>query len=303
MITMLRQWTGVEVKALREARRMSFVEFGAHLGVADRSVERWEAGGAAVKPWPVNQAALDTSLRALSLEERRRFTALVPDSVREEDETDIPEQPTLIRHPIDGKTMAGVGEGIFLAGASEQPVWLPGFWIDVFPVTNADYGRFVAATGHPAPQHWDGNRAPKPFTGHPVVWVSHDDATRYAQWAQKQLPTAAQWEKAARGTQGDIWPWGNTATPAKCNCKSSRIGTTTPVDQYKSGVSPYGVYDLCGNVWEWLASATTRDRFELKGSAFTSLFDRAVPAEFNDAHREMLDDDTGFRCVTADPAR
>lgn len=300
MITMLQRWTGVEVRALREARRMSLVEFAAHLGVPTRSVERWEAGGAAVKPRPVNQAALDTSLRELTVEERRRFTDLVPGSLREDEDADLPEQPTLLRHPVDGRPMTWIPEGIYLAGLHEQAVWVAGFWMDVFPVTNADYARFVSATGYPAPRHWEGNRPAKVLASHPVVWVTHDDATAYATWAHKQLPTAAQWEKAARGTQGNAWPWGNTVSPAKCNCKGSRIGTTTPVDQYKSGVSPYGIYDLCGNVWEWQSTETARDRYELKGSAFTSLYDRAAPAAFNDAHREMLDDDTGFRCVTTE---
>lgn len=72
----------------------------------------------------------------------------------------------------------------------------------------------------------------------------------------------------------------------------------TPVDRYRSGTSPYGVYDMCGDVWEWCADETSRSRHELKGSAFTSSFVRAAPSMFNDAIAEMLDDDTGFRCVS-----
>lgn len=87
-------------------------------------------------------------------------------------------------------------------------------------------------------------------------------------------------------------------TPAKCNCKVfDGAGTTTPVDCYKSSVSPYGVCDLCGNVWEWCATESTPGSFELKGSSFSSLLEAARPAAFNDANHLMCDDDTGFRCA------
>ena len=98
--------------------------------------------------------------------------------------------------------------------------------------------------------------------------------------------------------RGDVYPWGNQLTPAKCNVRDSGPGTTTPVDRYHSGVSPFGVYDMCGNTWEWLATCSQSSRYELKGSAFTSPFIRATPSTFNDASATMLDDDTGFRCVT-----
>lgn len=301
MILLVGSWTGVEVGALREARRMSIVEFAAHLGVPTRRVEKWEAGGAGVRPRPVNQAALDTSLKTLTTEERLRFTGLVgPGTLSDGRELDVPEHPVHAHHPVDGKVMTWIPEGIYLSGPQEKPVWVAGFYIDIYPTTNADYARFVTATDHTPPRHWESGVPAAEIADHPVVWVSWSDATAYAQWGRKQLPTTAQWEKTARGTRGNVWPWGNAPTPAKINCRGSGPGRTTPVDRYKSGVSPYGLYDLCGNVWEWLSTESTSDRYELKGSAFTSPFDRAMPSAFNDAHFAMLDDDTGFRCVTTE---
>ena len=297
----VRQWSGKEVRALREARRMSIREFAEHLGVSHRMVSKWEAGGPAIQPRPMNQAALDTSLNQASPDERTRFAALVDESVL----TTIPGQATArsdathVRHPADGKLMALVEAGVFLSGTNNEPVWLAGFYIDVYPTTNADYSRFVEATGHPAPEHWQDGICPSELSDHPVVFVNWHDANAYARWADKGLPTAQQWEKAARGARGNTYPWGNQPTPAKCNVRDLGPGHTTPVDRYQSGASPYGVYDLCGNVWEWCRSETTPCRFELKGSAFTSGFDRVTPSNFNDADAKMLDDDTGFRCVVA----
>lgn len=152
---------------------------------------------------------------------------------------------------------------------------------------------------HTPPQHWNQDgKPPSTLLDHPVVFVTWHDAAAYAAWAAKSLPNSQQWEKAARGTRGDTYPWGSQLTPAKCNVRESGIRNTTPADRYHSGVSPYEVYDLCGNVWEWLSTESTPGRHELKGSAFTSPFSRATPSLFNDASADMLDDDTGFRCAT-----
>ncbi|RBO85223.1 formylglycine-generating enzyme required for sulfatase activity [Nocardia puris] len=284
---------------------MSIRDFAAHLGVHERLISKWEAGGAAIEPRQPNQAALDTSLSNLNNGELARFLDAVPnDRIRTTTESGSDSVnialPQYIRHPIDGKLVVWIPAGVFLAGVQNEPEYLPGFHCDVYPTTNGDYSRFVAATGHTPPQHWNGDRPPKELTNHPVVWVSHDDATAYAEWAHKTLPTSLQWEKAARGSTGARWPWGDASTPAKANTRGVGPGTTTPVDRYASGYSPYGVADCCGNVWEWQASPSPvgPGRYELKGSAFTSPFDRTPPAAFNDADHAMRDDDTGFRCVT-----
>lgn len=284
---------------------MSLRRFAEHLGVSDRMVSKWEAGGRNILPRPVNQEALDTSLAACGDEVRQRFSLLVagtsaPTVSGAGAEHGSPNRQ--IRHPADGKLMAMVPAGVFLSGRQDEPSWLDDFFMDVHPTTNADYGRFVASTGHPAPQHWTHGRPPPALDDHPVVFVTWHDATAYARWAGKALPSSRQWEKAARGTRGDVYPWGHQPTPAKCNVREGDVRATTPVHRYHSGVSPYGVYDLCGNVWEWCSSGTARGRYELKGSAFTSPFHRSTPASFNDASADMADDDTGFRCVAAPDA-
>jgi formylglycine-generating enzyme required for sulfatase activity len=196
--------------------------------------------------------------------------------------------------------MALVQEGVFQFGRANLLAWLPSFYIDVTPVTNAEYAFFVEETGHRVPRHWDTRLAPEDTQDHPVVGVTYHDAATYATWAGKMLPTEAEWEKAARGTNGNIYPWGDQATPAKCNVRETGVGHTTPVGLYRSGVSAYGVYDMSGNVWEWCRTATAPNRHVLKGSAFTSPFAMAVASATNDADDAMHDDDTGFRCVWAD---
>jgi formylglycine-generating enzyme required for sulfatase activity len=280
---------------------MSLEAFAAHLGISERALSTWEARGENITIRAVNQAALDTSLRASSPDVHERFIRLTDafETVLPQQNGAEPYEPPPQhheRHPNDGKQMALVEGGVYLSGPENKPVWLPGFYIDVFPVTNSDYARFVAATGHQPPQHWPKGKCPDTLFDHPITYVTWHDAASYARWAGKELPSAQQWEKTARGVRGDIYPWGNQPTPAKCNSRESGIGSTTPVSRYHSGVSTYGVYDLCGNTWEWTSTRTEPNRYELKAGAFTSPFTRATPSSFNDAASTMLDDDTGFRC-------
>ena len=308
-------WSGTEVRALRLALRLTLDGFAAKLGVSTRVVSKWEAGRSAAHPAPVNQEALDTllSFSEDSIHDRFAVNAglnfsagvnphdrgpTITDGSDVQQSAPLPEE-TRIQHAGDGKLMALVEAGLFLHGESgKEPAWLERFYIDVYPVTVAEYGRFLAATGHRAPHDWDEGRPPENRLDHPVVFVDWHDANAYATWCKKVLPTALQWEKAARGTRGEPYPWGSRMTPAKCNTRESGIRDTTPVDRYHSGASPYGVYDLCGNVWEWCSTETADGRRQLKGSAFTSPFQRARPSNFNDAAPTMLDDDTGFRCAS-----
>ncbi|MDX9739768.1 MAG: formylglycine-generating enzyme family protein [Gammaproteobacteria bacterium] len=137
----------------------------------------------------------------------------------------------------------------------EHRISLPAFRIDKYPVTNAQYARFVAATGHRPPLNWDQGKIRPGSELHPVTMVSWHDATAYALWAGKRLPTEAEWEKAARGPNGKRWPWGDLMDAARLNTYYN-VGRTTEVTRYVSGASEYGVMDLAGNVSEW-----TNDNF------------------------------------------
>jgi len=135
-------------------------------------------------------------------------------------------------------------------------------------VTNTEYARFVAETGHEPPSHWKGKTPSKKIADHPVTHVSWDDATAYAEWAGGRLPTEEEWEKAARGTDGREYPWGEWAE-GHCNSKEVGTGDTTPVGQYSPrGDSPYGCQDCAGNVWEWTASEHEQGRRVVRGGSF-----------------------------------
>jgi len=134
---------------------------------------------------------------------------------------------------------------------------LPDYRIDRYPVTVADYGAFLVATGHPPPDEWGSGPAPDRLD-HPVDRVSWFDASAYAAWAGKRLPAEAEWEKAARGTDARRWPWGNRFDEARCIVWDHALTlevTTMPVDRHPTGASPYGVEQMGGNVEEWVADA------------------------------------------------
>ena len=145
-----------------------------------------------------------------------------------------------------------------------------GFFIARTPVTNGQYARFVAKTGHAPPEHWKGKTPPKQIADHPVTFVSWHDASAYAEWAGRRLPTEEEWEKAARGTDGREYPWGDWAQ-GRCNSKEAGTGGATPVGKYSpQGDSPYGCQDCAGNVWEWTASEHEQSSRVLRGGAFNT---------------------------------
>jgi formylglycine-generating enzyme required for sulfatase activity len=137
-------------------------------------------------------------------------------------------------------------------------VYVDGYHIDRYEVTNQQFQAFVDATGYvtDAEHKSEASTWRTAYTedkdSHPVVWMSWNDARAYCRWAGKRLPTEAEWEKAARGTDARLWPWGNTWDADRLNSRATRLGTTTPVGSYADGASSYGVMDMAGNVWEWV---------------------------------------------------
>jgi len=140
------------------------------------------------------------------------------------------------------------------AGPSERPVrrvFLDAYYIDTYEVTNGLYGKFLQATRRHEPRYWKDARVNDP--NQPVVGVTWYDAEAYCHWSGKRLPTEAEWEKAARGTDGRISPWGNQWDSARASTSDGGSGKLSPVGSYEAGKSPYGAYDMAGNVWEWVA--------------------------------------------------
>lgn len=155
---------------------------------------------------------------------------------------------------------------------NEKPphkVYLDAFYIGKYPITNAQYKRFVEATGREYPEHWlraGGGSIRAGKEHNPVFFVMWYDVIAYCQWLSDEtgrvvrLPTEAEWEKAARGTDGREYPWGNEFDASKCNNRENNLRITTPVGQYSpQGDSPYGVADMAGNVWEWTSSLFGKD--------------------------------------------
>jgi formylglycine-generating enzyme required for sulfatase activity len=156
-----------------------------------------------------------------------------------------------------------------------RQVSLTDFALEEAPVTNRQFAEFLQASGYRPPlgenflKHWQAQSIPPGLEDHPVVYVSLEDARAYASWAGKRLPTEEEWQYAAQGPAGLEFPWGDQDDPARRN--GGEKGGTTPVRAYPQGRSPFGAYDLCGNVWELTESEHTdgRNRFlVLKGGSF-----------------------------------
>lgn len=149
-----------------------------------------------------------------------------------------------------GKSFGGLDD--------ERPlhfVYTSGFFIDKYEVSNAQYEEFLRSTGHPEPKFLEDKRFSKP--DHPVVGVNWYDAMSYAKWKGGRLPTEAEWEKAARGIDARPYPWGKKFDKGfffyfvNIFGQDDNYPFTAPVSYYQSGISPYGVFNMSGNVWEW----------------------------------------------------
>ena len=204
------------------------------------------------------------------------------------------------------------------AKLDEAPIhvrFLEAYRIARYPVTNAEYEIFVNATGHTPPPHWMGGQAPAEEATFPVVHISWHDANAYAEWARVRLPTEAEWEKAARGADGRIYPWGNEFEPTTDQRSNLLTDRPTPVGQRPATVSPYGVHEVAGNVWEWTADwyqpyegNTHRDsdygqkHKVLRGGSWLEVRDETANRYFRCANRlhappNYMASNIGFRCV------
>ncbi|GJL79599.1 MAG: hypothetical protein NPINA01_25880 [Nitrospinaceae bacterium] len=149
----------------------------------------------------------------------------------------------------------------------DKRITLDSYWIDMFEVSNAQYLKFVKATGHrPALDDscltkkcwkgnlWKGASFPQNIRNQPVTQVNWYDADAYCRWRGKRLPSEAEWEKAARGPQGNVYPWGSASPKGRATFQRKWRGvfTMTDVGSYPQGASFYGVFDMAGNAWEWV---------------------------------------------------
>lgn len=165
----------------------------------------------------------------------------------------VPQQPGMVYIPA-GDVTIGTNEGFGFEGP-KQKFYLKAFFIDKTEVTNRQYKRFIDDTEHPAPPHWKNNMYPEGQDDYPVVNISLEDAQAYAKWAGKRLPTELEWEKASRGTDGRIFPWGNFWESRAANIGIFLgLGKIRKVASFETDTSVYGCYDMAGNVREWTMS-------------------------------------------------
>jgi formylglycine-generating enzyme required for sulfatase activity len=234
------------------------------------------------------------------------------------------EAPSPTPPPAFTDIMVEIPAGPFIMGSDDgdredrpaHEVDLPAYEIDKFEVTNADFAAFVEATGYQSEAEVQGKQSWRDAfkegkETHPVVKVSWNDAVAYCEWVEKRLPAEAEWEKAARGTEGLRFPWGNEWDPGKANVKETGLRSTAVVGSFGTGASPYGLEDMVGNVWEWTADwyqaypgNTAGDRYYGEQCRVTRgggwFDDEAQATAFNrncGVPDKTINDDLGFRCA------
>jgi formylglycine-generating enzyme required for sulfatase activity len=209
-----------------------------------------------------------------------------------------------------------VGAGAFPSGVDRTQVAVPAFYIDRTEVSNGAYADFVRATGHALPNDFPENQ-PKL----PVVNVTIKDARAFAAWAGKRLPTALEWEKAARGTAGLTYPWGSEADASRANVRGNpdfAKPALLPVDTaFANGLSPYGIYNMAGNASEFVEAdvtpsaavvahfarllsppPTAQEKWcQIRGGSFNTPLIAAVTYETSSVPERFFSSDIGFRCA------
>lgn len=220
---------------------------------------------------------------------------------------------------VQGTTQGGFNE------RPERTVILEGFWIDQWEVTNHSYMEFVEQTGHrkPGPPSRYAKRlAQLRGPNQPVAYVSWYDADAYCKWKKKRLPREAEWEKAMRGIDGRLWPWGNSPRVHKANLGGGEDGyeATAPVGSFPLDRSPFGVHDGFGNLMEWVTdwyeeratfpheaqAATFADRGgykTLRGAGYTSYGNDLRITGRSFMVPDFRDETIGFRCAKSEPEK
>jgi cytochrome c-type biogenesis protein len=170
---------------------------------------------------------------------------------------------------VKGESLAlGIPKPWYADEGPEQKSFLKGYYIDRFEVTNARYKNFIDDLGAIPPGDWKGNNYPEGRGDFPVIWTNWFDAVNFCEWAGKRLPTEKEWERAARGLDGKVYPWGNVFLPENANLirKLGGKSSMAKVGSYPNGTSAEGVHDLIGNAWEWVSD----DYKSYKGSSWES---------------------------------
>lgn len=233
--------------------------------------------------------------------------------------------------PPRADDMLSIPAGPFIRGTNsggldEQPqrtIVLSAYAIDRYEATNFQYQQFVTATGHRKsgpPSRYAKNMAKMRGVNQPVVYVSWEDAEAYCRWKGKRLPTEAEWEKAMRGTDGRLWPWGNTEQPNGANWARVQDGyeVAAPVGVFPSDKSPYGVMDGAGNVMEWVADWYGETYFKeavaedppspeygffrvLRGGGYTTTGGDLRITSRSKMVPDFRDETIGFRCAGSEP--
>ncbi|MGH2561464.1 MAG: formylglycine-generating enzyme family protein [Thermomicrobiales bacterium] len=199
-------------------------------------------------------------------------------------------------------------------------VFVAEFMIDRTEATNAAFAEFVLQTGYRtvAEQHADARswraHAQQDLATHPVVYIAWEDAIAYCEHVGKRLPSESEWEKAARGSEAWMWPWGNDWDEMRANSMERGKVGTTPVGAFPMGASPYGLVDMAGNVWEWTMSSYTeslsddpsdrevadelfRDHRVLRGGSWRTMALGTQAMYRKPAPVDYRRDTTGFRCA------
>lgn len=257
-----------------------------------RSGEAWDAVDDRADDAGSSIDALPAAERATRIAAAESWWKGVLDSATATAKAEEPKGPVV----QDGMVL--VPAGPFLSGVAKSARETKAFWIDLHPVTNAEYRKFVDATGYRDPKFWPEGRFRAP--DEPVVGVSWYDAFKYAAFVGKSLPTKDQWEKAARGRNGRVYPWGDEFVPGRCEYGgvdgSDAIGK---VGQHADAASEFGVQDMSGSVWEWTDSPDPNDSEQkiICGGSWVDDESFLRCDEHLAAYPKDKYDNIGFRCV------